>query len=104
MKKYLLIILSLVAVGCAAITPVTQNFPNWTQTQNQRNAHSQRENIKGLTQDEILTKFGAPDQKITTQDILEGEREGWIYGSAIGHNRQIRVTFVDGVVKSISYN
>lgn len=101
MKK--IIILLILIAGCTRFSTVTENFPNWTQTQNQRHAYTYEENLKGLTKDEILDRFGTPDTKATESDIVEGEQEIWTYGSALGYNRKIRVTFTNDIVESINY-
>ena len=103
MKK-LLILSVIVLIGCTKFSTVTQNFPSWTQTQNQRHAYTYQENLKGLTKSEILDRFGSPDSKTIGQDLLGGEQEGWIYGSALGYNRKIRVNFINDIVDSIIYN
>ena len=102
--KSILIILLLAAVGCVAVEPVTQKFPDWTKTQNLKHAYTYEENLKGMTQDEILDKFGTPDEKVTTQDVLEGEQESWVYRSMFRLNRSVRVNFINGRVNSIIYN
>ena len=104
MKKPIIIFILILLVGCTPVKPVTQNFPNWTQTQNQRYAYTYQENLAGATQDQILDRFGAPDEKSTRQDLLGEEQEIWVYGSSLGYNRKIRVTFVNGVAEAINYN
>jgi len=104
MKKLIIIFILIFLTGCIPLAPVTQNFPNWTQTQNQRHAYTYQENLAGLTQNEILNRFGAPDEKSTRQDIFGEKQENWLYGSALGYNRKIRITFVNGIVETINYN
>ncbi len=104
MKKLMITSIILLVMGCAPLAPVTQNFPTWTQNQNQRYAYTYQENLDGQTKDEILDRFGTPDEKSIRQDLLGEEQEVWVYGSALGYNRKIRVTFVNGKVEAINYN
>ena len=104
MKKLIPIFILISLVGCTPVKPITQNFSNWTQTQNQRYAYTYQENLIGKTEDEILTRFGTADEKSTRQDIFGEEQEIWIYGSSLGYNRKIRVIFTNGKVETIKYN
>ena len=104
MKRLLIIPFLIVLVGCAPLTPVTQNFTDWTLTQNQRHAYTYEENLTGSSQDEILTKFGPPDEKSVREDLLAEKEEIWLYRSALGYNRKIRVIFINGIVDAINYN
>ena len=60
MKKLILIFIIIILVGCAPVKPVTQNFPSWTLTQNQRHAYTYQEKLAGMQQDEVLDRFGVP--------------------------------------------
>ena len=95
MKKFLILLLSISLLGCATMK----------QMENQGKSMQNRDNLQGMTQQQILDKYGNPNNSSTSHS-LGVTWDTWTYRQTnmFGRAYYMIIMFKNWIVCSVNYN